>query len=68
MEEEMIQVSAERVQIHSMDNLGTKVGTVHIDGHTMNIDIFHENCGVTITTFDCSCGFSSAEQTGYGCW
>ena len=54
-------------KIHDMD-VGSLAFTVETAEHTLSYSQWWENCGETGDTIKCSCGFSSTEARGAGCW
>ena len=56
-----------QVAIHSMD-WGSLSGVIECDDHAMKIEPGYADCGVTWEDVKCSCGFSSHEFSGNGCW
>lgn len=57
-------------KIHHLDHVGHLFFHVQDQAnlHALRYYQFWENCGVVGERFECSCGFSSTEHSGGGCW
>ena len=60
-----VQVWSEK--IHPMDS-GSLQFEIEVEGHVFSYRQVWENCGEIHEDFTCSCGFSTTEAPGRGCW
>ena len=54
-------------KVHPMDN-GSLCAIIQVEGHKLLITPRWETCGEIRVVLECSCGFSTEESPGRGCW
>lgn len=63
----MLEVKAGIEKIHPMDN-GTLWLSASSEGHDLEYHQVWQSCGEIQMVVECSCGFSTVEAPGRGCW
>ena len=62
-------ISRENFQLHPMDHNESGLSVkAELDGHTMTVHNVWENCGIIREVAECTCGHTSEQHPGGGCW